>query len=718
MRHTILLLQFISVIAMIAIIGCSSGKVTPVEPVSPDSQIPVASDNGNHELLGIWTAYIDVDSLTATVEPNREAMAHFNVKPYLPAPRITVKEWDPSKQLITVDVGVNNNSSLTGYDFRLIIFTDTVGHALMKPDNWTNLYDIPGGDNINPFRAYCKEMKHRVFETETSQTEEIIVKLPGGNPYVTFAMDASYPGNCVEPYSITSFTQEKLLSTTGSTASIGVDIFRWNQFSTVTASLFCTPLLTIEGSASFSFDTGDHYIGTLTNITGAPAGQYSGLIRAQTNLSPKTGLYRYVTITVSPVLEGWVRQIDYSVFFTPFVEIADSNLILVTSNLNYFEFNNEGDQVRTHALTDESDWNIVNDMYFDNVSGFVYFGGGGGLCGTGDTGLMNAQYDILQTEKWTNQKCIWDTESAYENAIAVDPYEYSYFAGNGPLGTNIWKLDKDGYESWYHTFTNNNSSFSIDDMLFQGTSALMGTGAFGGTVVNFDYAGGSSWNRFTSGLQDAYLAGWAQDGSTLYVATWGDSTGGDTRVYSRSIAMDSSYPNIYVIGDWNGQVDFDPSPGINNFTSNGASDIYVSKFNANGAYLGTLVITSTGDWDSGNAITTDPEDNILITGYFSGEADFNPTAGQFLVSSAGQTDAFVAKYTPSLDLVWVRTFGSTGGESGSDIACDILGNIYVTGNFRNTVDFDPGPEVVTLTADEDETSGFLLKLVSNGTWYR
>jgi len=722
MRCTIFLLQFMTISVMIAILGCSSGKVTPVEPASPNSPILEASDNENHELLGIWTAKFDINSLTATVEPNRDLLAHYNVKPYLPAPTIKVKEWDPAHQIVTVDVGVNNNSSLTGYDFRIIIFSDTVGHVLLKPDNWTALYDIAGGDTINPFRAYCKEIKHRVFEAQTKQTEALIIKLPGGNPYVNFAMDASFPGNCVEPYSVANFTQEKLYSTAGSTASIGVDILHWNEFSTVTASLFCTPLLTIEREASFTLDTGDHYIGTLTNFTAAPAGQYSGLVRAQTNLSPRTGLYKYVTITVSPVPDGWVRQISDR---NPLVETASSDLILVATywHNNYIEFNNKGDQLMTHDLTDDAEWNSCNDMYYDKVSDFVYFCGAGGECNTSGgyypTGMLSAQYDLSQAHKWTNMNCTTGYVRPYNNAIAVDPYGFSYCAGYGygfmTTTAGILKSDLDGNGSWVHTF---GGYISIDDMIFQGTSALMGTGEFWGTSLasNFDAWGGEDWDRTPSGYRDAYLAGWAQDGSIVYLATWGDSAGGSAQVYSRSITLDSSYPNIYVIGDWNGQVDFDPTSGINNFTStNSTSDIYVSKFNANGAYLGTLVITCSGALACGRAITTDPDNNILITGYFSGDADFDPTGGQFLVTSAGVNDAFVAKYTPSLQLVWVRTFGSTGNDYGVDIACDPLSNVFVTGTFEETVDFDPGPEVVSLT---DNGGGFLLKLLSNGTWYK
>ena len=40
----------------------------------------------------------------------------------------------------------------------------------------------------------------------------------------------------------------------------------------------------------------------------------------------------------------------------------------------------------------------------------------------------------------------------------------------------------------------------------------------------------------------------------------------------------------------------------------------------------------------------------------------------------------------------------TGSDQGVGIAVDVSGNSYVTGGFRDTVDFDPGPGVTNLTS--------------------
>ena len=76
---------------------------------------------------------------------------------------INVNSFDPVTRILDVDVLLRNSIGINGYDVRGILYTDEAGHLLTNPDNWTDLYDIPGGRDINPFKAYNKDDYYRSF---------------------------------------------------------------------------------------------------------------------------------------------------------------------------------------------------------------------------------------------------------------------------------------------------------------------------------------------------------------------------------------------------------------------------------------------------------------------------------------------------------------------------------------------------------------------------
>ena len=64
-------------------------------------------------------------------------------------------------------------------------------------------------------------------------------------------------------------------------------------------------------------------------------------------------------------------------------------------------------------------------------------------------------------------------------------------------------------------------------------------------------------------------------------------------------------------------------------------------------------------------------------------------------------------------LQWARKLGGTGGEEGRGIVVDKNGNVYTTGTFQGTTDFDPGTGVYNLVSDAG-TDVFVSKVDENG----
>ena len=98
--------------------------------------------------------------------------------------------------------------------------------------------------------------------------------------------------------------------------------------------------------------------------------------------------------------------------------------------------------------------------------------------------------------------------------------------------------------------------------------------------------------------------------------------------------------------------------------------------------------------DESNSIARDAAGNLYITGSFSGQAQFGEGATATTLTAAGNSDIFLAKYAPDGELLWAIGVGGTGSDVGSDVEVDAAGNVFVTGRFSSTVDFDPVPAPV------------------------
>jgi hypothetical protein len=109
--------------------------------------------------------------------------------------------------------------------------------------------------------------------------------------------------------------------------------------------------------------------------------------------------------------------------------------------------------------------------------------------------------------------------------------------------------------------------------------------------------------------------------------------------------------SFFLAGYFTGTVDFNPGAGTSNLVSNGASDIFVAKYDLDGQYQGCFKIGSTSA-DYARCITSSQTDVITVGGAFQGtNIDFDPAAAtQNLLSSNGGYDLFIAKYNWSSSL--------------------------------------------------------------------
>jgi len=216
-------------------------------------------------------------------------------------------------------------------------------------------------------------------------------------------------------------------------------------------------------------------------------------------------------------------------------------------------------------------------------------------------------------------------------------------------------------------------------------------GSFG-SFANFNTSGGEDLIFATNNGADIFMAKFTTDGALI----WARAMGGTATNRANSIDVDTDN-NVYLTGQFEGTADFDPSLFSTSFTAT-FINLFVAKYNSNGQLIWVHGVGGSG-FDIGTAIAVDIEGNAYITGNFWGTIDFDSGEGEMLVTSNSESDIFLAKYSPTGECLWAFGIGGNASDEGRGVAVDLAGNVYITGAFAQTVDFDPSTNTNNLVSN-------------------
>jgi hypothetical protein len=566
-----------------------------------------------------------------------------------------------------------------GYDVRGILYTDNDGHELRNPDNWTGLFDIPGGESINPFKAYAKDNINRMFSCPEFEHYLIYIPQPPKYETIRYAADVSYPGNCKEPYEIVNFHQDDILSSTGSSGNVFIDVHDWqNDANKVSMQ---APGLTGDNWVDFTHLTGDTWGLLLSNDTSVGAGYYQATIKATSSGSGTLALYVKVTITISSApSEGWARTWGGGNSDRGYSVAVDASANIYTVGM--FEWTvdfDPGPGVDLHTSNAEA--TALDGAFlskFDSSGNFQWARTWGGLgCGNAADAYgvaINDSGDVFVTGIFWGT-VDFDPGSGVEEHTAIgeqDMFLSKFDASGNFQWTRVWGGEGTD-ESW---------GIAVDK-----SGNIIITGRFGFSV---DFDPGPGVDNHEGDANDDFITKFNPSGDFQWARTWG-SKNNSAFDMSYAIAVDGS-ENIYVAGIFGNKADFDPGTGVDEHTSVGGTDIFIAKFNSSGVFQWARTWGGANE-DYGQGVAVDGLGKLYVTGWFRYLADFNPGPGVDEHSSDVENELFLSKFDTSGNFIWACTWNGSAGEDGQGVAVDGVGNPYIIGYFGGSLDLDPGPGI-------------------------
>lgn len=378
-----------------------------------------------------------------------------------------------------------------------------------------------------------------------------------------------------------------------------------------------------------------------------------------------------------------------------------------------------GGYVNSQSAKSDAEGNVYITGSFKGKIDFDPGPGKAFLNSQGDTDIFLAKYD--ESGNYLFSKSIGSAGRDEGISLSLDGQGYIYLTGNfqhtidvdpgvgtaylratGASDVFYVKMDKQGRYLSAKSMGGNNEDW-VTDMSVDHAGNIYLCGFFYGTIYfdpgnpKFSLTSVRLFDKESKELPNAFIVHFDDYGAYQFAT----SLSGDIRQIQ---VADNNAGEIFIAGSFSGTVNFlsDSYSRVANLTSEGFQDIFFARYNHWGNFQFARKIGGPLSHDIAYDLIARGGD-IYITGMFGGRTsmdwvskmnvtiDFDPGANTATLRSAGDSDAFIAKYDENGKYIYAKRLGGSGDDKGLQIAVDVFGNVFVIGEFSYSVDFDPGP---------------------------
>lgn len=238
--------------------------------------------------------------------------------------------------------------------------------------------------------------------------------------------------------------------------------------------------------------------------------------------------------------------------------------------------------------------------------------------------------------------------------------------------------------------TSGNDRFNGIDVRANGYCYI--TGYYSGTIPQGELSNNSA--IACQGSSDGLMlqltaAGVVSEGAVI-------GTAGDDQF--TAVAVDEVNNQLFLAGHYSGTLN---APF--NFINSGSTDICLINFEIGNTNNITNVIWAYGFGNAqaqySRSLDVDPAGNVYWGGTISGTTsiDFDRSPNTSFLTAAGLNDGFLASYDSSGNMRFAFTIGNSGQDFVGNTIKEKNLNVYVTGGYLGTIDFDPGAGTSNMT---------------------
>jgi hypothetical protein len=331
-------------------------------------------------------------------------------------------------------------------------------------------------------------------------------------------------------------------------------------------------------------------------------------------------------------VSGFMNQPEDAPKYEAFLRKYDSSGNLNWTKITSSQFGHFGAEVSADGLGNAY---LVGTAYADRRGGDAFL----------------HKYDSLGNLSW--DRTIQASSTEYGSSVSSDQLGNVFIAGytSGSLhGLNaggndgfVTKFDSAGNLHWTRQF---------------GSTAADSVSAAAADGYGNVFVAGSTWGAVGDtnlGQLDAFIGKYDAEGNLLWLKNYGGA------LYEQCFgATADSLGNLYITGF---------SVGLPGNPQKAGYDAYVSKLDPNGNELWAKQF-GFGTQDAGSSVVVDKQGYVYVTGVASPD---------YTTTTAREDDVFINKFDAQGNMLWSQRFGTTAGDSGSQLAIDELGSLYVAG---------------------------------------